>query len=134
MRTSSSRNRSHFGVGKGTAILFFGAAMLFFAQDSLATPPKPSMQAARNVLSVDVQLVNITAIVIDDSGRYVDGLAAEDFQVFEDGEPQQIAFFSHESTGSVSIGVLIDTSGSLQDKLRQGLQTVREIVAAMSPA
>jgi Ca-activated chloride channel homolog len=116
------------------AILCFGAAMLFWVQGVLAASPKPATQEVRQVLSVDVELVNITATVIDDSGKSIDGLTAEDFQVFEDGEPQQIAFFSHESTRSVSIGVLIDTSGSLQDKLRQGLQTVREIAASMSSA
>jgi Ca-activated chloride channel family protein len=91
-------------------------------------------QESPDVLSVDVELVNVSATVIDESGRYVEDLTAKDFQVFENGREQKVAFFSHDSTVPVSVGVLIDISGSLQDKLRQGLQTVRAIAATLSPA
>src|SRR5215831_4445882 len=86
----------------------------------------------REVLSVDVELVNVTATVIDESGRSVQGLTAEDFQVLEDGQEQKISFFSHDSRVPISLGVLLDVSGSLQDKLRQGLQTVRDIASTLS--
>lgn len=84
------------------------------------------------VLSVDVNLVNITATALDEYGRYVDDLTAEDFLVLEDGREQKIAFFSHESRLPISLGVLIDSSSSVQDKFRQGLQTVRAIAATLS--
>src|SRR5262245_1723601 len=90
-------------------------------------------QEPREVLSVDVDLDDVTATVIDDSGGSVHGLTSEDFQVFEDGYEQKISFFSHDPHVPISVGVLIDVSGSLQDKLRQGLQTVREIAAGLSP-
>lgn len=90
-------------------------------------------QEQRYVLSVDVELVNVMATVIDESGRYIDGLTAKDFQVHEDGQEQKISFFSHDTRAPISIGVLIDISGSLQDKLQQALQTVNEIAAALSP-
>src|SRR4051794_4861357 len=77
-------------------------------------------QEPLNVLSVDVALVNVTATVIDESGRYVDGLTAGDFRVIENGHEQKISFFSHDSQIPISLGLLIDTSGSLQDKLHQG--------------
>ena len=89
-------------------------------------------QDRREVLSVDVELVNVTATVIDGSGRSVQGLTAEDFQVLEDGQEQKISFFSHDSRVPISLGVLLDVSGSLQDKLRQGLQTVRDIASTLS--
>ena len=72
--------------------------------------------------------------MIDESGRYVDGLTAEDFRVIENGHEQKISFFSHDSQIPISLGVLIDTSGSLQDKLHQGLQTLRGIAATLSSA
>src|SRR4030095_11811026 len=111
------------------------SGMLFLLPlNQMATPSKAfALQEQREVLSVDVELVNISATVIDDSGAYVNGLTAEDFQVFEDGHEQKISFFSHDSRAPVSLGVLIDVSGSLQDKLMQGLQTLREIAAASSP-
>jgi len=93
-----------------------------------------STQAPRDVLSIDVELVNISAIVTDESGAYVQGLTADDFQVFENGQPQKISFFSHDSRVPISIGVLVDISGSLQDKLRQALETVRAIAGTLSPS
>jgi len=88
----------------------------------------------RYVLSVDVDLVNVSATVVDESGKYTDDLTAKDFRVLEDGIEQTISFFSHDTRLPISIGVLIDRSGSLQDKLRQSLQTVRGIAATLSPA
>jgi Ca-activated chloride channel family protein len=86
----------------------------------------------RYVLSVDVDLVSITATVIDGFGRSMENLTAEDFRILEDGQEQKISFFSHDSHVPISVGFLIDTSGSLQDKLRQGLQTVRELAATLA--
>ena len=106
--------------------LLFISAMLLLRPQALAS------QERREVLSVDVELVNVTATVIDGSGRSVQGLTAQDFQVLEDGREQKISFFSHDSRVPISLGVLLDISGSLQDKLRQGLQTVREIASTLS--
>jgi Ca-activated chloride channel homolog len=112
--------------------LCVGAMLLFGPQYDLTSSKVLVSQEPREVLSVDVELVNVTATVIDNSGRSVQDLAAEDFQVFEDGQEQKISFFSHDSSVPISVGVLLDISGSLQDKLRQGLQTVRAIASVLS--
>jgi Ca-activated chloride channel family protein len=80
-----------------------------------------------------VELVNVTATVLDEQGKYMDGLKLEDFKVFEDGQEQKISFFSHDLRVPISVGVLIDSSGSMRHKLQQALQTVREIALALSP-
>lgn len=90
------------------------------------------LRSQNPVVSVDVNLVNITATAIDEYGRSVNDLTAEDFLVLEDGREQKIAFFSHESQLPISIGILIDTSSSVQEKFRQGMQTVRAIVSTLS--
>src|SRR5258705_6715388 len=59
-----------------------------------------------------VELVNVTATVSDDNGYFVSGLTKDDFTVFEDGQPQEITQFSNER-GPVSLGILLDTSGSM---------------------
>lgn len=59
-----------------------------------------------------VDLVNVTATVTDQSGRFVRGLMQDDFQVFDDGRPQPISHFSPERV-PVSLGIVIDTSGSM---------------------
>jgi Ca-activated chloride channel family protein len=109
------------------------ASILPASQNAVAAPSVSlASQEPRYVLSVDVELVNIAAAVIDDAGRYVDGLGAADFQVFEDGRQQDISFFSHDARVPISLGVLIDISGSVQEKVRQGLQTVRGLASTLS--
>jgi Ca-activated chloride channel homolog len=101
-----------------------------------APPPEtPAIdsQDPRYKLNVQVELVNVTATVLDDQGKYMDGLKLDDFKIFEDGEEQKISFFSHDLRVPISIGVLIDASGSMRYKLQQALQTVREIAQALSP-
>jgi Ca-activated chloride channel family protein len=95
--------------------------------------PPPANQDPRYRLAVEVELVNLTATVYDESGKYLEGLGLGDFQVFEDGEEQKISFFSHDQRVPISVGVLVDASGSMRHKLQQALQTVREIASAISP-
>src|SRR5205807_8042697 len=91
------------------------------------------LQDPKYRLNVNVELVNVTATVLDDQGKYMDGLKLDDFQVYEDGTEQKISFFSHDLRVPISVGVLIDSSGSMRHKLQQALQTVREIALALSP-
>jgi VWFA-related protein len=63
--------------------------------------------------SVDEVLLNCT--VIDEKGRPVEGLAQNDFRVWEDSEPQRISSFGHQDS-PVSMGILVDDSGSMRDK------------------
>jgi VWFA-related protein len=59
-----------------------------------------------------VDLVNVTATVTDDNGRFVSGLRREDFTVYEDGKLQDVSHFSNDRV-PVSLGLLLDTSGSM---------------------
>jgi Ca-activated chloride channel homolog len=59
-----------------------------------------------------VELINVTATVTDDEGRFVSGLRQEDFVVYEDDERQTITHFSAERV-PVSLGIVLDTSGSM---------------------
>ncbi len=97
------------------------------------TPNPAAAQDPRFRLNVEVELVNVTATVKDEQGKLLDGLKLDDFQIFEDGEEQKISFFSHDVRVPISVGVLVDCSGSMRHKLQQALQTVREIAAALSP-
>src|SRR3989441_6332639 len=131
-----------FGTLMILCILCTGAALLL-AQDPAQTPqqqppaeqPQPAAgaQDPRYRLNVEVELVNVTATVLDEGGKYMDGLKIDDFQVFEDGVEQKVSFFSHDLRVPISVGVLVDCSGSMRYKLQQALQTVREIAQALSP-
>ena len=59
--------------------------------------------------------VRLNATVLDSSGRTIQTLGKDAFHVFEDNVPQTIASFRHEDL-PVSLGILIDSSGSMYDK------------------
>ena len=59
-----------------------------------------------------VELINVTATVIDRSGRFASGLQQEDFIVYDDDKPMEITHFTAERT-PVSLGIVLDTSGSM---------------------
>jgi VWFA-related protein len=63
-------------------------------------------------IRVEVNLVNLFATVRDKHKAIVTGLTKDDFQVFEDGQPQEITYFSAESNLPITLGMLMDTSGS----------------------
>jgi Ca-activated chloride channel family protein len=73
---------------------------------------------------VDVRLVNVFATVTDAKGRYVSDLKVDDFTIEEDGAPQPINHFSQDVNVPVSIGILLDTSGSMQHKIRTAVDAV----------
>ena len=59
-----------------------------------------------------VELINVTATVTDDNGRFVAGLQKDDFTIYEDGKRQEVTHFSNERV-PVSLGILLDASGSM---------------------
>jgi VWFA-related protein len=68
-------------------------------------------------IHIGVPLVNVYATVVDKHNVNVPNLDQSDFKIFEDKVEQKIAFFSHEKTLPLSIGLLIDTSGSEQNMI-----------------
>lgn len=68
-------------------------------------------------IRVGVPLVNIYASVLDKHNAFVPNLDQSDFRILEDKVEQQIAFFSREKTLPLSIGLLIDTSSSEENKI-----------------
>jgi VWFA-related protein len=77
---------------------------------------------------VDVRLVNIIATVTDEYGRYVGNLTADDFVVQEDGAPQKISHFSQDHDVPVSVGIVLDTSGSMERKIRTAVDAVDRFI------
>src|SRR5579862_3874638 len=63
-------------------------------------------------IRVEVNLVNLFATVRDKHKGIVTGLTKDDFQVYEDGQLQEITNFSADSTLPLTLGILLDTSGS----------------------
>ena len=63
-------------------------------------------------LKSTVELINVTATVSDEAGRFVSGLRKDDFTLYEDNEKQEITHFSADRV-PVSLGILLDVSGSM---------------------
>ena len=90
-------------------VLLLASSVVFAAS---AQPPAP---AAPNI-RVDSTLVLVPVTVTDASNRYVLGLEKQNFRVFEDSAEQQVKQFSGEDA-PLSVGLIVDTSGSIGDKL-----------------
>jgi VWFA-related protein len=100
-------------VTKGTLGLF-GLAL-----GAMALAQQPAQEPAQQgpTIKTEVSLVNIFATVRDKKKHIVPNLKQEDFRVFENEQEQKIAFFSTEKTLPITLGLMIDTSGSEQYRL-----------------
>ncbi|MGH9675681.1 MAG: VWA domain-containing protein [Candidatus Acidiferrum sp.] len=80
-------------------------------------PPGQDANAGKqgSTIKVDVNLVVLHTTVIDDRGRFADGLKEENFRVLEDKAEQKLSVFKREDV-PVSMGLVIDNSGSMRDK------------------
>ena len=81
-------------------------------------PPQQTPDAEFRFKS-GVELINVTATVSDDTGRFVPGLRQDDFAVYEDDRPQAVSHFSAERV-PVSLGIALDTSGSMAGERIRG--------------
>ena len=83
---------------------------------ALVTPvmPRAQDQGQGPVIKSEVTLVNLFATVRDKNHRVVTDLKQEDFKVSEDGKDEKVAFFSKEMALPITLGLLLDTSGSEQ--------------------
>jgi Ca-activated chloride channel family protein len=75
----------------------------------------------------------LTVTVVDQQGRYVTGLQKSDFQLYMDGRQHSIEFFRQDLNTPVSVGILVDTSGSMEPKLAQARAAITEFVNDLNP-
>ncbi|MGA7907921.1 MAG: VWA domain-containing protein [Candidatus Sulfotelmatobacter sp.] len=109
-----------------------------FAQDTAQKPDsaqKPEdTQNPAETLKVNVNVVNVFFNVKDKHGALIPSLTKDEFSVAEDGKPQTIKYFSAESNLPLTLGILIDSSGSQQRVLDMekevGSAFLRQILTA----
>jgi Ca-activated chloride channel homolog len=77
-------------------------------------PPPPAPPKSAQIIKT-VNLVALPVSVVDREGKFVDSLEQANFRVFEDGIEQKIAVFKREDI-PVTMGLVIDNSGSMRDK------------------
>ena len=82
-------------------------------------------------IAVNVDLVVLHTTVHDRRGQFVTDLKKENFQVYEDGIRQSIRVFKHEDS-PVTVGLVIDHSGSMRTKMPEVIEAARTFVRASS--
>jgi Ca-activated chloride channel homolog len=107
-----------------------------FAQIPVPPPPPPAQDANAgkqgSSIKVEVNLVVLHTTVIDDRQRFADGLKSENFRVFEDKVEQKLSVFKREDV-PVSMGLVIDNSGSMRDKRPRVNEAALTLVQASNP-
>jgi len=93
------------------------------------TKNPPATQGPQQPIRVEVSLVNLFVTVRDKQKRIVPDLTNNDFRVLEDGQEQKIAFFTHETSLPITLGLLIDTSGSEERMLPAEQEAASRFVA-----
>ena len=95
---------------------------------SVALAAVVSLQAQRPSFRSTIDLVMLNVTVTGPGGRYVADLSGEDFQVFEDGRPQELAYFSPANV-PLSVSLVLDTSSSMDEQMPLSKQAAMDFVA-----
>lgn len=109
------------------AILTCGLAAVFAQQSQNPPAPaqkpeaptqEPQIQKSQTTIPVTVNLVDVLFTVLDRRNKLVPDLEKQDFKVLDDNVPQDIRYFSKQSDLPLRIGMMLDTSNSIRDRLK----------------
>jgi VWFA-related protein len=105
-------------------MLMLGAAGLRGQEPQQAPPPPPAPPSSTplppetGAIRRNVNLVDVLFTVFDRHDRIVANLSKKDFMVFDDNAQQEIRFFSRQSDLPLRVGLLLDTSNSIRQRLQ----------------
>jgi len=97
-----------------------------------AIPATSHVPSGISVIHSSADLVTVPVTITDNLNRPVTGLDQDNFQLFEDKMPQEIKNFSKEDT-PVSIGLIVDMSGSMANKIDKTQEAIREFCQEANP-
>jgi Ca-activated chloride channel homolog len=133
------------GAGVSVLVLFLASTLSAQAPTQNSQPPANNQAGQQQqgqapnsenngvfVFRKQVEEVQLHATVLDDKHRMVTDLAKQDFAVYENGQPQQITSFDRRDI-PVSLGIVIDNSGSMRDKRPAVNQAALNLVKASNP-
>ena len=105
----------------GLAFVVFIVLTCVLAAQRQPLPQRQDAEVSAHSLKVDVDLILATVTVTLRDGRFVSGLDKESFKLYEDKVPQEITYFSSEDV-PLSVGIILDVSGSMKDKLKTAVE------------
>jgi VWFA-related protein len=99
---------------------------------SLSAQSRRADDIEQPTIKVEVNLVNILASVRGKNGGLISDLTQKDFKIYEDGKEQQIRNFNRETDLPLTLGLLVDTSGSqqrlIEDEKRAAYQFFQKVL------
>ena len=115
-----------------TLFVVLFASFAAFAQQPQPSPPVFE-DSDNTPITVQTDLVTLTLTVTDYYGRFVSGLTKDAFNVFDEGNQQNITFFS-DTDAPVSIGILFDVSGSMTgEKIGKARKALERFINTSHP-
>ena len=122
--TAAPRQSSGGGNAPATGV---ARASQFSAQQTQQNKQDQVPNAPQSLV-IKTQVVNVFATVRDKKHAIVSGLTQDDFKVYEDGVEQKVSFYSKEMNLPITLGILIDTSGSQREILGAEQDTASRFV------
>jgi VWFA-related protein len=99
------------------ATALIGLPIALFAQQGSTGAATETGKPTAPTISVESRLVNIPVVVRDNKGALVQNLTKADFSLQVDGKPQTIRYFDLDNNLPLTLGLLVDTSGSVRNVL-----------------
>lgn len=98
------------------------------AMPQLAPQQGPELELPSRALRNQSGYEQLTVTVTDQGGRYVTGLQKGDFRIYVDGIQRPLEFLRRDANTPVSIGILVDTSGSMEPKIPQARAAIAQFI------
>ncbi|HEV7700221.1 MAG TPA: VWA domain-containing protein, partial [Pyrinomonadaceae bacterium] len=135
---------SFIGLRRGIAsltflfFLFLTVPVVFCQSSTPAPSPTPAVTSGGDdddgPLRIKTDLVTLTLTVTDQYNRYVSGLAKNAFTITDNGQDQDITFFS-DSDAPISVGIIFDISGSMSgEKIGKARKALERFISTSHPS
>jgi Ca-activated chloride channel homolog len=117
-------------LGLGSVAILLGTFLVSAQQPQNPPPPAPTQSApappagqdttqqGAPTIRTQVNLVDVLFTVLNHRNKLVPDLEKQDFKIFDDNVPQEIRYFSKQTDLPLRIGMLLDTSNSIRDRLK----------------
>lgn len=130
MKAVKTFKNSHIAIV--LLILLISTPAIVSAQNPVPSNRTSQEDDQDEVIQVETNLVTIPASVVDRGGRNIINLRKEDFQIFEDGIEQEVAFFAPVEQ-PFTILFLLDTSGSMTPYMADLARAANAFVSQLRP-